>query len=134
MILDQAPDAIDRYNRSGLHFNLVAEAICSARESLAPFSSEYEPCSIAGLIAFDMGRMMGGGDRYDLTGRSFRSRLRAKMLRVKDFLGKTPLVCLEQIDLNAAASHIEAAYNCLAASGSAALHDDQRKQFHVVVH
>ena len=131
MILDDATRAIDRYNRIGLHYNLASEGICRMRETRDPFSQEYEPYIIAGLIAFDMERMMGQGDKYELDGHSFRSRLRRKMQTVREVLQEVPSASLHQADLAAFASAIEAAYDCLAASGEGSLNADSGDQFHV---
>jgi len=43
MILDRADTAIPEYNRACVHNNLSADAIYCARETMDPFSAEYEP-------------------------------------------------------------------------------------------
>lgn len=43
------------------------------RAATDPFSDQYERFNIAGLLAFDMGRMMGQGDKYGDREPSFRS-------------------------------------------------------------
>jgi hypothetical protein len=91
-----------------------SEAIYRTRETTDPFSAEYEPYILAGLIAFDMGRTMGVGDKYEFTETGFRMRLRSKMHSVRDRLSGVPLVCLDQIKLASFRDRIKEAYNCLA--------------------
>ena len=131
MILDRADIAIAEYNRGGLHYNLVADAIYRARETMDPFSAEYEPYIVAGLIAFDMAPWMGAGDRYEANGTGFRARLRTKMRTVRERLKGVPLVCLRQIELASFDNEIKEAYDCLAAPGVGALHGVPVKRFHV---
>jgi hypothetical protein len=126
-ILDPAATAIAEYNRVGLHYNLIADAIYRARDTMDPFSSEYEPYIIAGLLVFDMGRMMGAGDKYNFSEAGFRTRLRAKMASVREQFEGVPLVCLHQVDLVSFADRITEAYKCLAASGEGALGDHAKK-------
>lgn len=75
MIFAHAESAVTRYNESGLHYNLVAEGIYRARASIEAFSEEYERFIIAGLLSFDVGRMMGQGDKDAADGRGFRQRV-----------------------------------------------------------
>jgi len=131
MILDRADIAIAEYNRGGRRYNLVADAIYRARETMDPFSVEYEPYIVKGLIEFGMGRTMGAGDEYEAKGTGFRVRLRAKMRSVRGRLKGVPLVCLRQIELASFDNEIKEAYDCLAASGEGALHGVPAKQFHV---
>jgi hypothetical protein len=131
MILDRAETAIAEYNRGGLHYNVVADAIYRARETLDPFSVEYEPYIIAGLIAFDMAKWMGAGDKYEVNGAGFSARLRAKMRSVRELLKGVPLICLRQIELASFDNEIKKAYDCLAAPGEGALHGVPAKHFHV---
>jgi len=86
MILERADTVVAEYNRVGRRYNRVVDAIYKARETSGPFSAEYEPHIIAGLISFDMGRTMGAGDKYEFTGTGFRARLRAKMHIVRERL------------------------------------------------
>lgn len=131
MILEDPESAVADYNRRGCHYNLVAEGIYQMRANIDPFSEEYEPFIIAGLIAFDMGRMMGQGDKYAVGGRGFRGRLRAKMRAIRLAVGDLPASCLHQVDLAAGASAIETAYERLAETGEGALNADPSDQFHV---
>ena len=131
MILDQAESAVTRYNELGLHYNLVAEGIYRVRAGIDAFSDEYERFIIAGLLSFDMGRMMGQGDKYAVDGRGFRSRLRAKMRAIRSVVGSLAGCSLHQIDLAIHASAIEIAYNHLAETGEDALSAVRSDQFHV---
>ena len=90
MILDLAATAVAQYNRVGQRYNRVADGIYKARETSDPFSAEYEPHIIAGLISFDMGRTMGAGDKYEAGGTGFRARLRSKLRRVRERLEGVP--------------------------------------------
>jgi len=131
MILDHPESAIARYNQTGVHYNLAADGIYRVHAVIDPFSEEYESLIIAGLLAFDMGRMMGRGDKYAVEARGFRSRLRAKMRAIRPVIGD-PLGCwLHRIDLAAHARAIETAYDHLAEAGEDALNADPCDQFHV---
>ncbi len=108
MILDDPERAVARYNQVGVHYNLVAEGIYRERTSTDPFSEEYELFIIAGLLAFDMGRMMGRGDKYTVEARNFRSRLRAKMRAIRPVIGDLPSSSLTQVDLAACGARLSA--------------------------
>jgi hypothetical protein len=110
MILENPEKAVSSYNRLGLQYNLVAEGIYRVRTAIDPFSREYERFIIAGLIAFDMRRMMGQGDKYATEGPGFGGRLRVKMRAVREAIGGLSQSSLHEIDLAANASGIEAAY------------------------
>jgi hypothetical protein len=129
VILDRAPESIDEYNRTGLHYNRVAETIYRARETADPFSAAYELHLMAGLIAFDMGRRMRKGDKCD-PACGFRRLLHDKMGEVHKHLADMRLVCLAQADLTVAAASVQAAYDCLASPGPGAL-DSKGQHFHV---
>ena len=59
-IVAGAKTKIEKFNSIGLHYNLAAEAVYKKRSSLnSPFNKKYLQYIIAGLIAFDMGRMIG---------------------------------------------------------------------------
>ena len=132
MILDHPERAVARYNQLGLHYNLVADGIYRVHAGIDPFSEEYERFIIAGLLAFDMGRMMGQGDKYAVDGCDFRSRLRAKMRAIRSAIGDLPgSSSLHQIDLAARAGAIETAYDHLAKAGKDALNADPADRFHV---
>jgi hypothetical protein len=87
VILHHPENAIARYNHIGVHYNLAADGIYRVRATVDPFSEEYESFIIAGLIVFDIGRMMGQGDKYAAEGCGFRSRLRAKIRAVRPAIG-----------------------------------------------
>ena len=131
MILDDPERAVARYNQLGLHYNLVADGIYRVLAGIDPFSEEYERYIIAGLLAFDMVRMMGQGDKYAVDGGAFRSRLRAKMRTIRPAIGDLPGSSLHRIDLASRAGAIETAYNHLAKEGPGALNANPAHQFHV---
>jgi len=131
VILDDPERSIARYNQIGLHYNLAADGIYRARASIDPFSEEYEPFIIAGLLVFDMGRMMGHGSKYAFESHGFRSRLRLKMGAIREVIGALAASGLHEIDLATHAGAIETAYYCLAETGGNALNADPSKQFHV---
>ena len=60
MITSNAKEKIKKFNSIGIHYNLVADAVYKKRAYLgSPFNPEYLQYIVAGLIAFDMGRMIG---------------------------------------------------------------------------
>jgi hypothetical protein len=131
MILDHPESAIARYNQMGVHYNLAADGVYRAHAVIDPSSEEYESFIIAGLLAFDMGRMMGPGNKYALKEGSFRGRLRAKMRAIRSSIGDLLGYCLHQVDLGDCASAIEAAYDRLADADEGALNSDPSEHFHV---
>jgi hypothetical protein len=131
MILDDPESAIARYNHIGVHYNLAADGVYRVRAIIDPFSEEYESFIIAGLLAFDMGRMMGQGNKYAVEGCGFRSRLRAKIRAIRPVIGALIRACLHEIDLVAHARANEAAYDRLAEAGEEALNADPSDRFHV---
>ena len=84
------------------------------RGDIDPFAERYESFIIAGLLVFDMLRMMGRGEKYAVDG--FRSRLRAKMRTIRPAIGDLIGSSLHDIDLVAHARAIEAAYDPVAAA------------------
>ena len=122
MILDDhAAEAAKEYNQTEGRYNRVADAVYRCREVMDPFSSEYEPHIVRGLTGFKMGRRMG---------KDFRGRLRLKLSAARNHLEAVPLVCLDQVDLNAIEARASAAYTCLASPGPGSL-DAKEEHFHV---
>jgi len=131
MILDNAADDIAHYNKFALHYDLLANGIYQARSKLGAFSAQYEPYIVAGLIGFDMGRMMGKGlSRYDPTEKGFGAWLQLQLRSVQENLGDLLSVDLVEIDLETHAGSIERAYKCLAMT-SRDPRPGEDKQFHV---
>ena len=91
MLMDTAALRIERYNRSCLHYNLIAQGVYAARAVHGPFAPEFEAYLIAALLGFDMGRMMGPRDAecYDPTAGGFSDiALGNSNDRAKDALGR----------------------------------------------
>ncbi len=135
MILKNAARKVARYNEVGLHYNLVANQIYEKRfvDDTNPFDKSFLGYIVAGLISFDIGRMMGKGlvAKYEIEAGGFASRLNFKLQEIVPLLD--PLVNLNftQINLQQNSHAIEAAYNTLSAKGNGALHNNQTKSFHV---
>ena len=65
-IMADAERKIGRFNKEGLHYDLVANEIYKRRDHIEdPFHESFLSYIIAGLIAFDLGRMMGS-KKYSL--------------------------------------------------------------------
>jgi hypothetical protein len=101
MILENAKADVADYNRIGLHYNLVATGIYEARRRLDPFSDEYLPYIVAGLIVFDMGRTMGQGAaaKYGLEHKGFGAWLHARIQKAKGSLARLVDTGLHEIGL-----------------------------------
>ncbi|HJX70196.1 MAG TPA: hypothetical protein VJ441_03785, partial [Dehalococcoidia bacterium] len=126
--LTNATQKIARFNDIGLHYNLVANQIYKKRfaGSTDPFAKSFFPYIIAGLISFDMGRLMGAKP-YEV----FASRLNHKLQNVSPLLKSLMNTTLTQINLQEYLDPISEAYNALSAKGNDALHMDSKKSFHV---
>ena len=130
-ILDNAAVKIDRFNDEGLHYNLVADAIHRMRDSVEdPFDKPFLRYLIAGLVAFDMARLMGAKP-YDFETGGFASRLNSKLQKIRPLLEPLIRISLTKIDLPQQSGAIMTAYQELSANGTSALHANQAKHFHV---
>ena len=131
LIMDNAPAKISSFNRKGLHYNLVANAIYKeCRRIENPFDKLFLPYIIAGLVSFDMGRMMGS-QKYVLAGDAFASRLDSKLQQIRPLLEPLVNLDLTSIDLQKHGDRIQQAYAALSTNGPGALHEDSKKSFHV---
>jgi len=132
VILTNAEAKIERFNHVGLHYNLVANQIYEKRFAgdTDPFAESFLPYVIAGLIAFDMGRMMGDKP-YEINANCFASRLNRKLQNLISELKPLINTALTEINLQKYRAHILEAYNALSALGNGALHMDSKKSFHV---
>lgn len=132
VISADAVEKIARYNEMGLHYNLVANQIYEKRfaGSADPFAESFLPYVIAGLISFDMGRMMGS-EPYETRGDGFASRLNCKLHDVSPLLKPLMNTALTEINLQEYRARILEAYNALCTRGKGALHMDSEKSFHV---
>jgi len=132
-ILKYAKRKIAKFNRIGLHYNLVAKKVYRKRRSrVGPFSQSFMQYIIAGLISFDIGRMMGKDeDKYKIEDNGFGSRLNPKLRAIKKTL--TPLMDLRltEIGLQQHNDAIVKAYNTLSANGKGALNANPKKHFYV---
>ena len=135
MILKNATRKVARYNEVGLHYNLVANQIYEKRfvDDTDPFDTSFLRYIIAGLISFDMRRMMGKGlvAKYEIEAGGFASRLNSKLQEIRPLLDPLINLNLTQTNLEQNSHAIEAAYNTLSAKGNGALHENQTKFFHV---
>ncbi len=116
MILTDVANLIAEYNRSALHYDLVAREIYQARARLRnPFSEEYQLYILAGLIVFDMARMMKQGAKgwYDPTPESFAAWLRDMLRLLQKPFREIADLSLHQISFEAYAATIENAYKVL---------------------
>lgn len=131
-ILTDATGKIAEFKRIGLHYNLVANQIYENRfaGSTDPFAESFLPYIVAGLIAFDMGRVMGGKP-YEIKGGGFAWRLNRKFQNVSPLLKPLMNISLTQINLQEYSACIFEAYNALSAKRNGALHMDPEKSFPV---
>lgn len=133
MIIENALQKIDRYNQLCLHYNMVAEAIYKARETRKDlFGSDFLSYLVAGLISFDLGRMMGKGaeGKYDIRRNGFASHLMKKLQEIRPYLQHLTNLRLSDIDLLQESSNFSAAYNCLSSTGHGCL-NQTGDEFHV---
>ena len=133
MITQNASDKINQFNKRGLHYNLVADAVYQIRNSKSdPFDHDYLPYIIAALIAFDMGRMMGSTatSRYDTESEGFAQHLVQKLSAIKPYIGHLMNLHLHSLSLGAEQENIKIAYSLLSAGGKDGLNQKQG-EFHV---
>ena len=131
LILRDAKRKIYDFNQIGLHYNLIAKEVYHERRSCAdPFSQSFTRHIIAGLISFDMGRMMGKVEEaYDFEGNGFGSRVKLKLGKIRPNLERLMNLSLTEIDLHKYKQDILEAYRELATDGEGALNN--RGHFHV---
>ena len=130
-ITQNAKVKIAYFNEIGFHYNLVADQIYKKRRNIGnPSAKLFQPYIIAGLIAFDMGRMMGA-DPYSLNSSGFASRLSAKLALIEPLLGTLSHESILSVDLLKQEDNIKKAYEILSAGGQGSLHQDSTKSFHV---
>jgi hypothetical protein len=133
MILDDAKQKLMHYNKLRVHYNLVADGVYSARNSCPSlFSEQFLPFLIAGLISFDMQRMMGSGaaTQYDPSADGFAARLMGKLESLKSCLNHLVTKRISEIDLDVDGEAISSAYCLLASSGAGCL-NQKGDEFHV---
>lgn len=133
MITENAPDKIQKYNAMGLHYNIAAEAIYRFRSQCDDFfSEEFLKYLVAGLISFDMERMMGKGAnyKYDIAQGGFATRLFNKLQLVRGHFDGLLNLSLVDADLENIEVQIQSGYVILAEGGINSLSEKQ-KDFHV---
>jgi len=134
MITSNASLKIKRFNTSGYHYNFVAERIYNYRKHCPDvFGIDYLPYIVAGLITFDMDRMMGKRreQKYDPSKAGFAKKLFDKLKKLKGIIGHIKGESILSIDIDKEKSNIECAYEILAMKGSDGLHDNDEKTFPV---
>jgi hypothetical protein len=133
MIIENALQKINRYNQLCLHYNMVAEGIYKARDTQEDlFGTSFLPYLVAGLISFDLGRMMGKGaeGKYDPEGNGFASQLMNKLQKIRPHLQHLTHLRLSDINLLQESGNITAAYRCLSSAGRGCLNQNG-DEFHV---
>jgi hypothetical protein len=123
-ITENAPEKIAFFNTIGLHYNLVADAVYSFRQTCGdPFSKAYLPYIVAGLMSFDMARMMGNDPigRYETNAGGFAANLEKKLNSIKSLIGHVVNKDLKDLDLIKDGPMIAEAYEQLAADGENSL-------------
>jgi hypothetical protein len=133
MILKNALEKINRYNQLCVHYNLVAESIYRVRNMHNNlFGASFLPYLVAGLISFDLGRMMGKGaeSRYDPERNGFAKILMNKLQEIRQHLQHLTHLSLIDIDIVKEHDNIAAAYRHLSSGGPNSLHQNG-KQFSV---
>jgi hypothetical protein len=133
MIIENARKKIDRFNKIGLHYNITANHVYKKRNLLQrPFKIGYLPFIIAGLICFDMERMMGRGakGKYDINEGGFATLLNKKIAIIKPKIKHLIEINIVDINLENERQNIEAAYKELSAGGEESL-NQRGGEFHV---
>jgi hypothetical protein len=123
-ITENASEKIAYFNKIGLHYNLVADAVYSFRQASGdPFDKTYLPYIVAGLMSFDMTRMMGNDPigRYDANANGFAAYLEKKLNSIKPLINHIVNMELKALDLNKYGPVIAEAHEQLAADGEHSL-------------
>lgn len=131
-ILEDARRKITRFNEIGLHYNLMANQIYEKRflQGVDPFDNSFLQYIIAGLISFDIGRMMGN-KKYEFEANGFGMRLNSKVRKARASLEPLVNLSLVEIDLQLISDAVKEAYDTLSSTGSGALNEDERDHFYV---
>ncbi|NLA41362.1 MAG: hypothetical protein GX874_08135 [Smithella sp.] len=127
MITSNAASKIAKFNAIGYHYNFVAESIYACRKQCPdPFGADYLPYIVAGLISFDMDRMMGKRyeQKYDISKNGFATKLFNKLQKVNGFIGHLVDSSILDIDINKEIDNIKGAYDILSSKGKDGLHSN----------
>lgn len=133
MILSKAREKIDRFNKLGVHYNVVVNHVYDERRSFPDlFDADYLPYLVAALISFEMERMMGQGAerKYDVTAGGFATILHRKLTVIKSKIEHLTKISLVDVDLEEERENIESAYRELSAGGLGGL-NQRGDDFHV---
>ena len=128
MITTNAHEKVQLFNKLGLHYNLVADSVYAYRSAIKdPLSYEYMPFIIAGLVSFDMSRMMGADSksRYDEKAGGFASKLKKKLELIKPYISHLMNARLDLITIRDERDNIMSAFEILSSAGDGKL--NQRK-------
>lgn len=120
MITSNPSEKIKNFNRFGLHYNLVADAVYKFRASLSdPFGTPYLPYIIAVLVSFDMGRMMGpdAQSRYDTGAGGFAALLQKKLKAIRLYISHLADTRIDILSVPSEAGNIKNAYDILSSGG-----------------
>ena len=134
MITSNASSKIARFNALGYHYNFAADRIYAYRKQCAdPLGVAFLPYIVAGLIAFDMNRMMGEGteQKYDIQKGGFAYKLFNKFKGLNSFIGHLIDASILDTDINKEKDNIKYAYDTLSSKGKYCLHSNVEKSFHV---
>jgi hypothetical protein len=132
-ITDNASEKIREFNKHGLHYNLVADAVYKARNRIGnPFFRDFLPYFIAALLSFDMGRMMGpdSKSKYDDKAGGFATKLGKKINLIQPFLNHLVDLTIGSLNIESEAKKVITAYDILSSNGKNGLHQ-QGHSFHV---
>ena len=131
-ILDGDSSKIARFNALGLHYNIASAKIYEVRLGAKdPFDRDFQQYIIAGLIAFDMQRMMGESQfvyRYEEG--CFALRLEAALRETRQSLEPLLESSILATSLSEQGSTIRAIYERLATNGGLSL-DNRGHRFDV---
>jgi len=133
MILSRAREKIDRFNKLGVHYNIVANHVYEKRMSFPDlFGTDFLPYLVAALISFEMERMMGHGaeKKYDVTAGGFATTLHKKLTVIKPKIEQLTKISLVDVDLERERENIGAAYDALSSSKADGL-NQKGGDFHV---
>jgi len=125
MLFERASEKLKKFNKYGLHYNLVAEAAYERLKHLeSPFNNEYRPYITAALISFDMGRMMGRGleQKYDSGTEGFASKLSDKLSAIRSDIEPLSSCSISDIEIEDASKSIKKSYRLLSINGKSGLH------------
>jgi hypothetical protein len=120
MITSSAAEKIYQFNKIGLHYNLVADAVYNFRNFVSdPFDSDYMPYIIAALVSFDMRRMMGpdANRMCDRKAGGFATFLEKKVNAIKPYISHLANLRLDDISPRSEEDNIMQAYAILCSAG-----------------